>query len=398
MDNLLKLNEVFFPSAPIEDRDLFYGRRKEITSVIGTILEKGQHAVLYGERGVGKTSLSNIIQLSLKDINVIQVTCDRNDDFCSFWKKALVQIGFKRGNRKIGYSDNLVIGDYNLGHLINAQSQFGPTDLLTLLDCLSTYHLFIFDEYDTILDIRTKEQIADTLKLLSDKSKFITLLIIGVADNVDDLIGRHPSVDRCLRQIIMPRMSEEELEEIVINGATKLSLTVESAVVSAIVNYSTGFPHYTHLLAKYACKNAILSNCDVVKMDDFNVAVKEAIVNVQQRLTSQYQKAIITSKKVSHFENVLFALALSDVDEFRCSTANQVTEEFNSVSGVVKSREGITYYLNKLCDEVRGEVVQKVGKTKNIKYRFTNSLMKAFVRMKMYNKYNDADDGKAANL
>ena len=55
------LGTVFKPSAPINREDLFAGRLSQIRDVVDAINQQGQHAVLYGKRGVGKTSLANMI-------------------------------------------------------------------------------------------------------------------------------------------------------------------------------------------------------------------------------------------------------------------------------------------------------------------------------------------------
>ena|ERR1700728_4068959 len=54
---LAALKTIFRPSSPIDDRELFRGRTDELSRVIGAVQELGQHAVIYGERGIGKTSL-----------------------------------------------------------------------------------------------------------------------------------------------------------------------------------------------------------------------------------------------------------------------------------------------------------------------------------------------------
>ena len=55
------LAEAFSPSAPIDHQALFAGRMSQMTDVLNAIGQKGQHAVLYGERGVGKTSLAWVL-------------------------------------------------------------------------------------------------------------------------------------------------------------------------------------------------------------------------------------------------------------------------------------------------------------------------------------------------
>ena len=44
----------FSPSAPIDSTDLFAGRTRQIERLLGAIFQRGQHAIIFGERGVGK--------------------------------------------------------------------------------------------------------------------------------------------------------------------------------------------------------------------------------------------------------------------------------------------------------------------------------------------------------
>mgnify|MGYP000887924624 CR=1 FL=1 len=92
---MLRLGEVFRPSAPVDDAELFAGRNHELFSVIEAIQSAGQHAVIYGERGVGKTSLARIaIQLASEDTDLVavRINCDGQDTFSSFWDKALDEL------------------------------------------------------------------------------------------------------------------------------------------------------------------------------------------------------------------------------------------------------------------------------------------------------------------
>jgi hypothetical protein len=55
---------IFTPGAPINEKDLFAGRSEQVEKIIDAVSQRGCHAILYGERGVGKTSLSNMISIA----------------------------------------------------------------------------------------------------------------------------------------------------------------------------------------------------------------------------------------------------------------------------------------------------------------------------------------------
>src|SRR6266852_1744903 len=71
--------ELFRPKAPIDSDSLFAGRIAQISKLLEVLYSPGGHAILYGERGVGKTSLAKIIHERVvgpaKFIKVLRVGC-----------------------------------------------------------------------------------------------------------------------------------------------------------------------------------------------------------------------------------------------------------------------------------------------------------------------------------
>src|SRR5437588_4792370 len=97
---------VFTPGAPVSEKELFAGRKEQVEKVIDAISQKGCHAILYGERGVGKTSLSNMISafLAKRQAFILSRTnCDVSDDYASLWAKAFKDIDLARRQPQIGF-------------------------------------------------------------------------------------------------------------------------------------------------------------------------------------------------------------------------------------------------------------------------------------------------------
>lgn len=89
-----QLPTVFSPSTPISRRDLFAGRTAQIEQVLGAVSQPGQHVVLFGERGVGKTSLASLIHQfwdvatkSAEHVVAPRINCDATDTFATIWHK-----------------------------------------------------------------------------------------------------------------------------------------------------------------------------------------------------------------------------------------------------------------------------------------------------------------------
>src|SRR5437667_46853 len=90
--------EVFSPAAPITRRDFFSGRTDQLEHLLDVVAQRGQHAVVYGERGVGKTSLVTVATSGLVDRRTItlRVNCDGSDDFISIWRKVVCEARLPR--------------------------------------------------------------------------------------------------------------------------------------------------------------------------------------------------------------------------------------------------------------------------------------------------------------
>src|SRR5262245_65690918 len=92
----------------------------------------------------------------------------------------------------------------------------------------------------------TQTALADTIKTLSDNNVQTTLILVGVADSIDQLIAEHRSIDRALVQVLMQRMSKAELLEIVDRGFKRCELTVDQGVRSRLAEYAQGLQYLTH--------------------------------------------------------------------------------------------------------------------------------------------------------
>src|SRR5450759_55261 len=88
---------IFTPTSPIEERSLFAGRRPQIEKIIDAVNQKGQHAIIFGERGVGKTSLAKVLSSCLSgvpntSILAARINCDTADNFDSVWRKVFSEL------------------------------------------------------------------------------------------------------------------------------------------------------------------------------------------------------------------------------------------------------------------------------------------------------------------
>ena len=88
--------QLFSPSAPVDESDLFAGRSTQLARLIEVVLERGKHAVLYGERGVGETSLARVFHLLfpsiVRKVMLVREQVDPSDNFSTVWRKVFKDI------------------------------------------------------------------------------------------------------------------------------------------------------------------------------------------------------------------------------------------------------------------------------------------------------------------
>ena len=103
---IFRTGTVFTPGAPINERELFSGRKEQVLKIIDAVSQRGCHAILYGERGTGKTSLSNMISAFLarrQAFIVSRTNCDMSDTYSSLWAKAFKDIEAAKRQPNIGF-------------------------------------------------------------------------------------------------------------------------------------------------------------------------------------------------------------------------------------------------------------------------------------------------------
>jgi hypothetical protein len=98
LKRLSAINQIFTPGAPVQTRDLFSGRKEQLGRALETVTAPGRHPIVFGQRGVGKTSLANVLDDVLQGLNTIKVSCDGGDSFATIWNRVFstASVNFKK--------------------------------------------------------------------------------------------------------------------------------------------------------------------------------------------------------------------------------------------------------------------------------------------------------------
>lgn len=361
---IARLSQVFTPARPVSQADLFAGREDQISRCVSAIFQDGLHIVVYGERGVGKTSLANVLPEIIRGVkspalDAARIDCSAATDYDGLWFQACKELGAPWPNDEV----------------------VEPETIRYHLRAIGKSVLVVFDELDRF---RGKEdalaQLADTVKTLSDHNVDATLMLVGVADSVEQLIGHHASIVRCLTQVEMPRMQPRELAVILNKGFTFAQMTATSDVKRRIVLMAEGLPHFVHVLGLEAGKVAAEDDRDDIGEADLAKGIGRAING--HIIMSQYKKATDSPQPGHLYEKVLFACALAPKNQFGEFRAADVSRPLATIMGKDKvSIQTFSKHLTDLAGPHRGEVLLKLGTLHNHRYRFQDPFLQPFTKL-----------------
>jgi hypothetical protein len=263
---------------------------------------------------VGKTSLAKVFHglfpTTVRHIFAVREQADPSDDFTPIWRKIFKDIHVQATRNS--QTEFVPIADFY-------SCEIKPDDVRRELESTfkaSDIPVLIIDEYDKIGDKqRTNELMANTIKALSDYGVNVTLVLVGVADNINDLLGEHASIGRCVEQIPMPRMNITERREILGKIVPRLGMKLHDDALWKIVHLSRGLPAYVHSLGLYSTESAILRRSLLITETDVDSAMRRVLERSQESIKEEYSKAVHSNRSDNLYKEVLLVCALGETDQ-----------------------------------------------------------------------------------
>ncbi|KMP10615.1 hypothetical protein UR09_05500 [Candidatus Nitromaritima sp. SCGC AAA799-A02] len=384
--------QVFTPHGPIVEKDLFAGRSAQISRTLQAVTQPGVHCVIFGDRGVGKTSLGNVLQSFISspkgEITSVRVNCDSQDNFDSIWRKIFEEIPHLQKTFSLNQtgSQQLELG-FNLADTI-ATEPITPNfirKVLTLVGETCVLYIII-DEYDRIYEDSEAELFSDLIKSLSDFISPVTLIFIGVADSVTTLISQHKSVERALMQVKMPRMDDSEIKEILETRWKQLGVSYDEGVIQIITKTVKGLPYYAHLLGMHFTQYYATTDAKQIDKECLFPAIINAVKDSHQSIQDEYTLATEGTKRTP-YPKILFACAETIKNEYGCFTQTDIAQKLSEIEGKEITVASIHRNIKQLCEAKRGKVLERIQSGAGVKYRFKNPLLEPFIIMKNMDKF-----------
>lgn len=386
------VREIYTPHKPIQSVELFFGRSTEVQRLIEHLNTPGQHALLFGDRGVGKSSLANVAsELLLQHLvkgQLIKKRCDGDDDFSSVISPLLEQVGIntkltstqklKAEGGKAGLSIPGVSAGVNTT-TTNTTTESGveageisPSWVADKTAQLAA--LFLIDEVDALRNPDDKRRLAELVKLLSDEGAPLKIILVGIAETSADLVAGHPSVQRCLRETRVSRMRPDELTGIIKSGHEPLGLVFSDQAIQKIVAVSSGYAHFTHLLALKAAEDAIVDGRDAINVVQIEAATRRAVEDAEGSLKRAYDDAV-RSYGTDEYRRILLAAALCRAEEIVASTLRATYQRLFEED---ITQGSLNNYFKRLVADDSSAIIRRIAKGV---YRFNDPRMPSYVRI-----------------
>ena len=313
----------FTPTQPKRQGRLFAGRVRELARVISAIEEERAHVVIYGDRGFGKTSLSNIVADAAVSagFHVVRGSCGSEMTFEDVFRTMLQGIPGRLARRPRGSG----ITTEHFGQYLPSGT-FGAMELTEALGHLDIDHvILVIDEFDRVVNDAFRVHLAEAIKNLSDEGVRVTFFIVGVSSSLESLLGKHPSIQRNVVGVHLPLMSAEDLWRIITAGAEVAGLEFGDEVRRSIVGMSRGLPYFTQLLCFHAGRRAIERDSRWVEREDLRTAVDRAVEEADHLVIDCYDRANRADKN-AFMTDVLYAAARAPCDPFGRFSAEDAAE------------------------------------------------------------------------
>ncbi|MEM8784859.1 MAG: ATP-binding protein [Pseudomonadota bacterium] len=374
---LSDLREAFTPTQPKRLAKLFAGRRQELRRIVSAIEEWKAYVVIYGERGYGKSSLANVVAEIARQggITVLNCSCTSETTFEEIFRGFLKDIPLPYRSipgarlRQDDDSFNALLPD----------GPFGAKELTEALTHLRDSHvIFRIDEFDRVSDPAMRNQLAEAIKCLTDASAQVTFLVVGVAEDLDDLLGKHPSIQRNIVGVHLSLMPETELRQLINAGEKASGLQYDPFVKDRIVALSRGLPYQAQLLCLHCGQAAISRGSTRVEKADLLEAVTKVSAIAPPAVERSYTASLAGSDKETE-RAVACAAALCACDLYGYFTLEDLAAVRGKAGIALPSDGEMTTILEGLASSEGGSIVKTRLESGQTQYGFSDPVMRPYI-------------------
>ncbi|WP_404337284.1 AAA family ATPase [Sphingomonas sp. MMS12-HWE2-04] len=252
----------FNTAMPVTDRHGLAGRQRELVRLMDSVVIQRKHALIFGGRGSGKTSLARVFGDLADEAGCVALygSASAGADVGGLFRPFLAELPMTQG------SHATIGADADVQQLANL-----------FVANVTQRTLLIVDEFDRVESPRTRHDVATLLKLLTDMHAPVQVVLVGIAGNVDGLIASHPSLRRHLFAQPVPPIANDELAGLLRLCGQQAGLELDERAVERIVGIALGSPYHARLVGMHAALAADTARRDRVTLADVQQGTADAI-------------------------------------------------------------------------------------------------------------------------
>ena len=387
-----QIRQTFTPGAPVDDPAMFAARRDEVMRLHNFVQTPGEVAFIYGERGVGKTSLAKHTAAKFsREFNwkgPLFKSCDPDDDFAALLSQPLKEVGIdvsvdvewserqdqRQLNVKLGPLGGRLGDDRRDMEIRRGSSSQANQPSWTAERLAGLRKIFVIDELDILDSSDTKRKLATFIKHLSDRRSQFKIIITGIAESMEELLSGHASNLRCLKEVKLRRMDEDDVAAVVRMGEKKLGIQFEPDAVAAIIEISEGYPSSAHLIARDASIFAVETGSRQVSTKDIKSAIVKAFIDADEHVRKKYERSL-TSGRADEYRKVLMAIAHCRADQIK--NRDIVASYKTYVKGDATDAQ-VRAFVSNLAADDSSRLLQRTAPGV---YKFTDPRLPGFIRL-----------------
>ncbi|MGC1020242.1 ATP-binding protein [Pantoea agglomerans] len=394
-----RLYKVVRPSQPIDASEFLFGRDRQYEAMRAALYAPGRHSFIFGNRGVGKSSLAHSVAFDLQEqAEPILLSCDENTTMESIVADALREAG-KSGINKSEWLISMSLGVGGTGIKFEKKGTSNSQDIIIsdtssavfALEYLQKIHsvkpFIIVDEFDRIQNPKEREKFGTLLKQLGDKKCTVKFIFTGIAASYEELLMGHASSSRQIHELKLEPLHYSGCFSIIDRAFSEFGLSVPDDLRIRIAGISDGYPHYVHLICEKMLAIAYDKDIDTVTEHLFFNGLNEAVTSVAQSLRGPYDKA--TYARDRNYTYLLWSVAdsksfLRQVGGIRYSYSNVMDQVAWKIKDEISplTEAGISRILRNFRTSEYGEVViPAFGGKRRGWYTFKENMLRGYIRM-----------------
>jgi uncharacterized protein len=381
------------PSRPVDTTELLFGREAALDRMQEAFSSAGRQVFIYGDRGVGKTSVAKTAGFVLNpaDSEPVYVIAGPGTSFQSLMKDIFRRL-VEPDKHEITKRVKSVSADMKV---VKAQSTVESTSggipdmpdvnsaifaLQSACGSRQSRRVVIIDEFDQLESEIDKQLFAQLIKQLGDQDVHACFIFVGIGRSIDGLLRGHESCYRYIESVQLDRLNFSGRWEIIDKCSQALGVTVNQDSRFRIAQISDGFPHYVHLVGQKLFWSAFRDEYLVTEIEPRHYidAVRSAVLSVEAHLKQQYEVA--TKKYKDEYEEVLWAVA----DHYELARNTEAI--FGSYRRVMDlrykepmKRRTLSIRLNALKSDMCGQILVSPQRSW---FEFRDSMERGYVRLR----------------